>query len=165
MGDYVYLKLQPHRQVSIRHGLQHKFSPKFYGPFRVESKVGKVAYKLTLPSTSAINPVFHVSQLKLCKGVPVSVGTLPHSMDSTATNRIPIDVLNHQLGQRNGRPVMKILVQWSNQSPAAATWEIYEDLLSRFPYNEEIFGDKNVKGDGVLHEKAKHLQGTGNGGT
>ncbi|GJV32931.1 reverse transcriptase [Tanacetum coccineum] len=31
VDDLVYLKLQPHRQVSIRQGQQHKLSPKYYG--------------------------------------------------------------------------------------------------------------------------------------
>ncbi|GJV52099.1 retrotransposable element Tf2 [Tanacetum coccineum] len=50
IGMWVYLKLQPHRQVSIRKGQQHKLSPKYYGPFKICAKVGNVAYKLELPN-------------------------------------------------------------------------------------------------------------------
>nr|GEX25317.1 integrase, catalytic region, zinc finger, CCHC-type, peptidase aspartic, catalytic [Tanacetum cinerariifolium] len=39
-GDWVFLKLQPHRQVSLRQGKQNKFSPKFFGPFKVIQKIG-----------------------------------------------------------------------------------------------------------------------------
>ncbi|GKA34525.1 hypothetical protein Tco_0720954 [Tanacetum coccineum] len=38
IGDLVFLKLQPHRQVTLRMGKQNKFSQKFYGPFEVSAK-------------------------------------------------------------------------------------------------------------------------------
>nr|GEW94750.1 putative nucleotidyltransferase, ribonuclease H [Tanacetum cinerariifolium] len=66
--DWVLLKLQPHRQVTVRMGKQHKFSPKYYGPFKVISKVGQLAYQLELNSQAQIHNVFHVSQLKGYKG-------------------------------------------------------------------------------------------------
>ncbi|GKF67913.1 hypothetical protein Tco_0197592 [Tanacetum coccineum] len=54
VGMWVYLKLQPHRQV------------------------GAVAYKLELPGSSQVHLVFHVSQLKLCRGSTLKMGILPH---------------------------------------------------------------------------------------
>ncbi|GKB46569.1 retrotransposable element Tf2, partial [Tanacetum coccineum] len=68
VGDMVLLKLQPHRQVTLRHGKQHKFSPKYYGPFKVEGKIGEVAYKLLLPIQAQVHNVFHVSELKKFRG-------------------------------------------------------------------------------------------------
>ena len=35
IGDYVYLKLQPYRQLSMKPHKSHKLLPKFYGPFPV----------------------------------------------------------------------------------------------------------------------------------
>ncbi|GJV74656.1 hypothetical protein Tco_1506240 [Tanacetum coccineum] len=64
IGMWVYLKLQPHRQVSIRKGQQHKLSPEYYGPFKICAKVGNVAYKLELPITSQIYDVFHMKVTK-----------------------------------------------------------------------------------------------------
>lgn len=71
VGDMVYLKLQPYVQASVAPRSNRKLSFRFYGPFRVLARVGKVAYKLELPPTCRIHPVIHVSQLKL--HVPPSV--------------------------------------------------------------------------------------------
>jgi hypothetical protein len=55
----VYLRLQPYMQTSVAtQGIR------YYGPFQVIEKVGKVAYKLALPPYSKIHLVIHVSQLK-----------------------------------------------------------------------------------------------------
>jgi len=45
IGDWVFVKLQPYRQQSVA---QYKLAPKFFGPFQVLSKVGPVAYKVTV---------------------------------------------------------------------------------------------------------------------
>jgi hypothetical protein len=37
---------------------------KYYGPFKILSKIGNAAYKLQLPQYADIHLVFHVSQLK-----------------------------------------------------------------------------------------------------
>lgn len=70
LGDWVYVKLQPYVQSSVAVRANHKLAFKYFGPFRVVQLVGAVAYKLQLPPSSAIHPVFHVSQLKAAKGFP-----------------------------------------------------------------------------------------------
>lgn len=45
IGDMVYVKLQPYRQVTM-HQDNQKLQPKYLGPFLVIGLVGKVAYKL-----------------------------------------------------------------------------------------------------------------------
>ncbi len=76
VGDKVYLKLQPYRQVSVAARKNPKLTARHYGPYEIIGRVGQVAYKLGLPDDSQVHPIIHVS---LLKNVPQSVvGCLKH---------------------------------------------------------------------------------------
>lgn len=62
-GDMVYLKLQPHRPLSVLES-NSSLLPKFYGPYQAEAKVGEIAYRLKLPQKAQIHLGFHVFLLK-----------------------------------------------------------------------------------------------------
>ena len=47
-----------------QHRPSKKLSHKAIGPFRISELVGKQAYRLNLPTTYRIHPVFHVSLLE-----------------------------------------------------------------------------------------------------
>ena len=79
-GDWVYLKLQPYVQSSLAPRANQKLSFKFFGPFQIAARVGSVEYRLILPPTSQIHPVFHVSQLKQALPVKHQVVELPSSL-------------------------------------------------------------------------------------
>jgi hypothetical protein len=52
VGDWVYIKLQPHVQQSVTCGTNQKLSYKYFGPYLIIQKIGHVAYKLQLPAAS-----------------------------------------------------------------------------------------------------------------
>lgn len=56
MGDFVFLKLQPYVQASLAPRAHQKLAFRYFGPYKVLSKVELVAYKLELPLSSTIHP-------------------------------------------------------------------------------------------------------------
>ncbi|GJS87513.1 retrotransposable element Tf2 [Tanacetum coccineum] len=114
VGMKVCLKLQPYRQVTVRQGTHHKFAAKFYESFLIFAKIRKVAYKLQLLENSQIHPVFHVSQLKLCKGTNHQVGILPQCGPDEVLSVEPEAIIAKRLGKLHNKAVLYVLVKWVN---------------------------------------------------
>jgi hypothetical protein len=68
VNDWVFLKLQPYVQSSVADRSSQKLAFKFFGPYKVVERVGSIAYRPELLSSSSVHPVFHVSQLKKAVG-------------------------------------------------------------------------------------------------
>lgn len=106
-----------------------KLSPLYYGPFKVLDRIGKVAYKLDLPTTSRLHPVFHVSVLKKQIGEKhIALRELPVQEDEDSTELFPQVVLGSRL--RKGKN--EILIHWSGLPPADAIWEECEIIQDRY---------------------------------
>ena len=100
-----------------------KLSARFFGPYTVLEKIGQVAYKLALPDSAKIHPVFHVSQLKKHVGSAVVQSTLPMLDAEGLIAKSPVCILDRRMKKAGNVAVTEILVQWSNEGPEDATWE------------------------------------------
>lgn len=133
-GDMVYLKIQPYRHSSLSLHRSIKLHSKFYGPFRVLEKVGKVAYKLLLLEGCQLHPVFHVSQLKKHIGPQVVPSPALPLIDKNGYIKVaPVAILERRLIPRNNEPDVQWLIQWTNLPPSEATWEDASFISKVFP--------------------------------
>ncbi|KAJ3690878.1 hypothetical protein LUZ61_020042 [Rhynchospora tenuis] len=157
-GDWVYLKIQPYRQISVQGRGNSKLLPKYCGPFEILEKVGTVAYKLNLPVGSQIHPVVHVSQLKKRIGENQPVASQLPVFNPEQSNSVrPIAILGRRMIPRKNLPIPQILVQWDHQTDEEATWEDYEAIAKSFPdfileakenLMREAVSDSNLMRDG-----------------
>ena len=63
VGDHVYLRVKA-KKSSLKLGSCAKLSRRYCGSFEVLERIGPVAYKLALPTSTRAHNVFHASLLK-----------------------------------------------------------------------------------------------------
>jgi hypothetical protein len=102
----VLLKLQPYVQKTVVNRPCPKLAFKFFGPFKILAKIGPAAYKLDLPDSDQVHPVFHVSQLKSFhpSHTPVFT-TLPPLVDLSKTRIVPDEILDRRLVRKGNQVV------------------------------------------------------------
>lgn len=81
VAEWVFVRLQPYKQLSLKQQGKNKLAPKFYGPYQICRKINQVAYGLDLPDNSRIHNVFHVSYLKRVLGRQPKAQTILSILD------------------------------------------------------------------------------------
>ncbi|CAM8882492.1 unnamed protein product [Rhodiola kirilowii] len=143
VDDWVYVKLQPYRQKTVRDGRCSKLAKRYYGPFQVKDRIGQVAYRLELPPQARIHDVFHVSILKKCRGDSLQTPTVwPDWFNTSHSDTTPAKILAVRHETLHGRQVPQILIQWNSQAVEDATWEDLKEFTQYFPafnLEDEVF--------------------------
>ncbi|KAL2248535.1 UNVERIFIED_CONTAM: Transposon Ty3-G Gag-Pol polyprotein [Sesamum indicum] len=136
-------------------------SAKYFGPYRVIEKIGKVAYKLELPARSKIHPVFHVSLLKKKIGSKYFPSVNLPELEDEVFKVYPIAILGRRLVPRNNVGVPQVLIQWAHSTPAQDTWEDYHVVAAKFP-NFDPWGQGSEKGERnvVIQDRNALLKGS-----
>ncbi|CAN6474419.1 unnamed protein product [Victoria cruziana] len=109
VGDLVWLKRLPLKQKSLLGQPYSKLLPRFYGPFKVLQCIGRAAYRLALPASALVHPVFHVTRLKPHHGdAPEHIEPIPPQ------EPVPRRILKHRQVRRQGRTTREALVEWED---------------------------------------------------
>jgi hypothetical protein len=114
VGDWVFLRLQPYKYMSLKQAKKdNKLSPKYYGPYKVLQNIGTMAYKLELPASSRVHPVFHVSCLKKVIGDKIPVQTIFLELDKEGKIILdPESITDTRILQLRNRFSSEYLVKW-----------------------------------------------------
>jgi hypothetical protein len=125
VGDKVWLS---HQNIETDR-LLHKLSHKGLGPYTVLEKIGSHAFRLQIPHTMKIHPVFHVTLLKKHHADPH--GREPPQPPPTITEKGKEEydveeVLNSRYCGRWKK--LEYFVKWLDYGPESNSWEPAENL-------------------------------------
>ncbi|CAM8902825.1 unnamed protein product [Rhodiola kirilowii] len=166
VGDLVYVRLQPYRQHSVHRRRSPKLAQRFYGPYHILDRIGKVAYRVELPESSKIHNVVHVSVLKKCKADQQPVDpTWPTKLLDIHPIIQPLHIVGFRQIMRGNCPTPQVLVQWEGQGIEEASWEDwieFRNAHAEFNLEDEVSLDEEgnvrvVKRKEVLGRGARQL--------
>lgn len=122
VGDRVWLST---RYVRLKQP-STKLGPRFIGPYKVLARVGPVSYRLRLPSSLRIHPVFHVSLLK--KAIFNRYSRKPQLPPPVLVDgQREFEVSKILDSRRRGRG-LQYLVHWKGYPIADRSWVPAKDL-------------------------------------
>lgn len=142
VGEKVFVKFRPYRQKSLANQRNEKLAPRFYGPFEIVARVGAVAYNLSLPLSSSIHNVFHVSLLRRAHGVTNSSSLLPPHLSPDLELFIePVEVIGVRHLDNDRPALFEVLIQWKDLPLFDTTWEQFDTIqhqFSLFPLEDKV---------------------------
>lgn len=97
------------------------------GPYKILEKIGSRSYKLELPHTMKIHPVFHINLLEhfIEDAIP---GRKPKELPPVIINNHEEYEVEHIVDSRIHKRKLQYLVHWQNYSIMDRTWEPVENL-------------------------------------
>lgn len=111
VGNIVYLHLHSYHLQSLAHHPNNKLVPHFFGPFYILAQISIITYKLDLPSTAQIHPIFHISQLQAAKGSIALSQLLPPALQEDFTWDVQLAIIRAFWDTPHG---CNLLIQWKD---------------------------------------------------
>lgn len=115
-------KLKSIADKSLAQRINEKLAPRYYGPYKILAKVGKVAYRLELSPEAQIHPAFHVSQLRRAMGEHHLPTPLPLNLGADRELLVESEALMGVIAALQGSLAgLEVLIHWKGLSPLEAT--------------------------------------------
>jgi hypothetical protein len=113
-------------------GTGKKLVQRTIGPFEVLEKINPVVYRLRLPDTYPMHPVFNIAHLKKYHPSPAKFGTrsvLPPTRDFLASPEYEVEaIIGHRLLGRKQGNRRQFRIRWAGYGPADDSWVSEYDL-------------------------------------
>ena len=111
-------------------------------------KIGTMAYKLELPASSRVHPVFHVSCLKKVIGDKIPVQTILPELDEEGKMILePEAITDTRIRQLRNRSISEYLIKWRKLLAEDSTWED-ESFIQNHPELLKHCGQHLSQGEG-----------------
>jgi transposase InsO family protein len=117
-----------------------RLQPRFIGPFTIEQRVGSVSYKLTLPDSMRVHPVFHVELLREYCGDDFTPAHQYECEDGTTFWEV-----ESLLSRRGSGAKRSYLVRWLGFGPEWDTWEPVKHLMEDVPQLVAEFDQREAR--------------------
>jgi hypothetical protein len=128
IGDKVMLFAHNIHNPIDKYRPTRKLAPKYLGPYTISAIISPTSYKLDLPSTLKIHPVFHISMLKPYQETDeFNRDVAPQPVYIPETKEFEYEV-EQILDKRIIRNKPQYLIKWLGYPLHDATWEPSENL-------------------------------------
>ncbi|KAL5548886.1 hypothetical protein UlMin_004117 [Ulmus minor] len=120
----------------IRFGKRGKLNPRYIGPYEILERVGKTAYRLSLPpNLASVHNVFHVSMLKkyvsdkshVLEQEPIEIH------EDLSFEEKPMQILDYKIKTLRNKEISLVKVLWRNQKTEEVTWEREDEMRTSYP--------------------------------
>ncbi|GKC08862.1 retrotransposable element Tf2, partial [Tanacetum coccineum] len=103
----------------------------FMDPFSFLQKLG-----MLLTNCNCLRIVKSIMSFMFLEGTNHQVGSLlEYGRDGVLSVELEA-IIRKRLGKLHNKAVLYVLVKWVNQAEEDTTWELYTDLIKRFPQME-----------------------------
>ena len=131
----------------------NKLAPKYYGPYKVLYNIGTMDYKLELPASSRVHPVFHVSCLKKVIGYKIPIKTILMELDEEGKVILePKKITKTNTKQVQTQAITEYLIECKNLPIKDLTRED-ESFIQKNPQLTKHWGKNLFEGEGHVKPK------------